>query len=314
MGTQVALFGGSALPAFAQKRELSDFAKSLAGGGGGVDRISIAAGVFRLVVGGKEVAQIEERYLDVVIINAAPKNNRVWYAKKFDPESPGAPDCWSADGDTPSPDAASPQASRCADCPQNVKGSGEGDSRACRFQRRVAVVLAHGKQAVDEEGAPTLNHGGHGPLQIVVPAKSLFGQGENDNRPLQEYARYLAAIKVDPDMLVTRMRFDTKADSPKLWFKPMRWLTDEEYAQVKEMGASEEAARAVTVEFGEHRTETPTPALPGTKPTAKAKPAPAADDDDDEDAAPPVKKGGAKAETAATKTSLAQAVSDWDDD
>lgn len=77
MGTQVALFGGSTLPAFAQNRELSETAKALAGSGAGSDRISIKGGVFRLVVGGKEVAQIEARYMDVVIVKAAssPRNS-----------------------------------------------------------------------------------------------------------------------------------------------------------------------------------------------------------------------------------------------
>ena len=77
MGNEVALFGGSKLPAFARNREPSEIAKNLMGSAQGSDRISIKGGTFRLVIGGKEVAQIEERYLDVVIVNAAPKVNRV---------------------------------------------------------------------------------------------------------------------------------------------------------------------------------------------------------------------------------------------
>ena len=73
--SNVAVFNPSQVPAFAKKRgQLSAVAKALAGGvGGGGKRISIKGGVFRLVAGGKEVAAIEERYLDVVIVNAAPK-------------------------------------------------------------------------------------------------------------------------------------------------------------------------------------------------------------------------------------------------
>ena len=382
MGTQVALFGGSKLPAFAQNRELSDTAKALVGSGSGSDRISIKGGVFRLVVGGKEIAQIEERYLDVVIVKAAPKVNRVWYAKKYDGDSTASPDCWSADGDAPSPDAGSPQAERCADCAQNIAGSGEGNSRACRYQQRIAVLLANGKVEFDDEDKPTLNHGDHGPLQLTVPAASLFGKAEGENRPLQEYARYLVAQKIDPSMVVTRIKFDTAAESPKLWFKPMRWLSEVEFAQATETASSPEAASAVEVTFGKAESAGPAPEMAGKRPTgkavkpapaddddappakpakakpapaddddappakpAKAKPAPADDDDappakpakakpapadddappakpakakpapaaDDDDDAPPAKRGSEKA-APATKTSLAQAVSDWDDD
>ena len=108
-----------------QRGELSAMAKALAGGGGGGGkRISIKGGVFRLVAGGKEVAAIDERYLDVVLVNAAPKVSRVFYMKKYDANEVAAPDCWSADGVTPSPDSENKQASRCDECAQNIAGSG----------------------------------------------------------------------------------------------------------------------------------------------------------------------------------------------
>lgn len=330
MGNEVALFGGSKLPAFARNREPSEIAKNLMGSAQGSDRISIKGGTFRLVIGGKEVAQIEERYLDVVIVNAAPKVNRVFYMGKYDPEKQAAPDCWSADGETPSPEAAKPQAKRCVDCENNVKGSGEGGSRACRYQQRIAVVLAHGKAIEDEEGNPTLNHGEHGPLQLTVPAASLFGQAEGDNRPLQGYARSIVAQKADPSMLVTRMKFDTSAESPKLFFKPMRWLTDDEFEKVQEFAASPEAERAVEVSFGKPEPEgTP---VEGERPKAKAKPAPADDDDDeppakpaakkakaapaadDDDDEPPAKRKETEAKpSAGVKKNAADLVNEWDD-
>ena len=323
MGTVVALFGGSKLPGFARGREPSETAKALMGSAQGSDRISIEAGVFRLVIGGKEVAQIEERYLDVVIVKAAPKVNRVWYAGKYDPDKTSAPDCWSADGEIPSAEAAKPQAKRCVDCEKNVKGSGEGDSRACRYQQRIAVVLAHGKAIEDEEGNPTLNHGDHGVLQLTVPAASLFGKAEGDNRPLQEYARFVVAQKADPSMLVTRIRFDTAASSPKLFFKPMRWLTDDEFAKVEEFAASPEAERAVEVSFGKPEPEGEP--VEGERPKSKAKPAPAAADDDDEPPAKPAAKTKAKPAPAdddedekpakpAAKTKAKPAPADDDDD
>ena len=79
--SNVALFNPSQVPAHVKARgELSAIAKALAGGGGaaGGKRVSIKGGVFRLISGGKEVAAIEERYLDVVVVNAAPNVSRVF--------------------------------------------------------------------------------------------------------------------------------------------------------------------------------------------------------------------------------------------
>ena len=200
--SNVTIFNQDAVPAFVKNRTgLSAVAKALAGGGGtdGGKRISIKGGVFRLYSAGKEVAAIEERYLDVVIVAAAPKIGRVFYMKSYDGEA-NAPDCWSADGEKPSADASNKQAATCADCAQNVAGSGQGNSRACRYQQRVAVVLAN-----DMEGDV---------LQLTLPAKSIFGKEEGDNRPLQAYARFLLAQTpnpVDPSEVVTRLKFDTKS-------------------------------------------------------------------------------------------------------
>jgi hypothetical protein len=141
-------------------------AKALAGGGGGGKRVSIKGGVFRLVNNGKEITAIDDRHLDVVLVKAAPKVARVFYAKAYDSESVSGPDCWSPDGDKPSADAANKQASRCAECPKNIAGSGQGQSRACRYQQRVAVVLE--------------NDMGGNVMQLALPATSIFGKAEGD--------------------------------------------------------------------------------------------------------------------------------------
>lgn len=319
--SNVALFSGAAVPAFAKKGELSALAKSLAGSaGGGGKRISIKGGVFRLMVDGKEVAAIDERFLDVVVVNAAPKIGRTFYMKAYDGDAPSGLDCWSADGEKPDATAATPQATNCASCPQNVKGSGQGESRACRFSQRLAVVLAN-----DVDGDV---------MQLQLPATSIFGKEEGENRPLQAYARYLAAQGVSPETLVTRMKFDTKSESPKLFFKPMRWLSEEEYASAVEQGKTEDAKRAVTMTVAQTDKVEPMK-LEGTKPTPKAAapaPAPA---EEEEPPAPAPKRGRppkAKAEepaeeetaeptvrkeekaTPAAKSSLAKLAADWDDE
>jgi len=306
--SNVALFSPSNVPAFAKKQELSALAKSLAGGGaGGGKRVSIKGGVFRLLVDGKEIAAIEERYLDVVLVNAAPKIGRTFYMKQYDGDTPSAPDCWSADGEKPDATAANPQASNCASCPQNAKGSGQGDSRACRFSQRLAVVLAN-----DIEGDV---------LMLQAPAASIFGKAEGENMPLQAYARFLAAQSVSPETVVTRMKFDTKAESPKLFFKAMRWLTEEEYAIAVEKGQSPEAKQAITMTVAQ-MDKVPAPmALEGTPPKAAMKPAPtpapapepapapAAVDDGDE-APPPAPRRGRPPKAVVEARKAAEAVAE----
>jgi hypothetical protein len=155
-------------------------------------------------------------------------------------------------------------------------------------------------------------------MQLPLPATSIFGKEDGENRPLQAYARWLAAQTVNPNMVVTRMKFDTKAESPKLFFKAMRWLTEEEYATVGDQGETPEATKAITMNVAQvdkvkaplelegqapKGKAKPAPAVeeedeaPAPKPKAKAKPAPV-EVDEDEDDEPPAPKPKAKAKPA----------------
>jgi len=294
---ELANFNPSQLPAFAKKAELSSLAKSLAGGTGyGGKRISIKGGVFRLMADGKEITSIDDRHLDVVIVNAAPKISRTFYAGTYEEGSTKGPDCWSADGETPDKSVESPQGSNCASCPMNVKGSGQGESKACRFSQRLAVVLAN-----DVQGDV---------MQLNLAATSIFGKEEGDKRPLQAYARYLAAQNINPETLVTRLRFDTKAAVPKLFFQPVRWLEDDEYAIAVKKGETAEAKQAVTMSVPKS-TDKPLQ-LEGAKPKAKAAPAEVDDSVDEPEVRKPAPKSSA---VPAKKTgSLAATVEEWDDE
>jgi hypothetical protein len=325
--SDIAIFGGNKVPAFVKKAELSAIAKALAGGAGqSGKRVSIKGGVFRLVHDGKEVAQIEDRHLDVVIVNAAPKVSRIFYAKKWDGDTSTAPDCWSSDGNVPDKNVTAPQGQNCADCEQNIKGSGNGDMKACRYQQRLAVVLAS-----DVDGDV---------LQLSLPATSIFGKEVNGKYPLQAYARFLAAQSISPEMVVTEMRFDTSVESPKLVFKPKRWLTDDEYVTVQEKGQSPEAVKAVEFNVGTpaapsalalegkrpaktkpvselyEEEEAAAEEAPAPKPRAAAKKAApkveeAADEEGEE---PVVRKPAAKTTSVPAKTGLADIAAAWDDE
>ena len=278
------------LPAHLQSLELDDTTKALMGsGGGGSKRISIEGGVWRLLVNGKEIAQKEERNLNVVIVAASSKVARTYYAGTYKKGVSAPPDCWSANGDYPDKSVEAPQATGCANCPQNIKGSGQGDGRACRFSQRIAVVLD--------------NDIGGDVFQLVLPSTSIFGEGEAGKWPLQMYAKMIGAKGVPITAVVTEMRFDTASSTPKITFKPVRFLESNEIQTAINQGKSTEAIKAITMTVAKAKDDAP--ALEAPKAEIKAKPA--------ELEAEPVKRT-TKKEEPTPKKDLAKVLSDWDDE
>lgn len=300
--SNVTVFNASKAPSFAKARGLSTIAKSLTGGGTASGKnISIKGGVFRLISDGKEIAAIDDRHLDVVVVAAAPKVGRTFYMGKYEEGKTTSPTCWSADGDKPDASVQEKQHSNCADCPQNIQGSGEGTSRACRFSQRIAVVLAN-----DVEGSP---------LALSLPATSVFGKEVNGDMPLQAYARWLAAQNINPEEVVTRLRFDTKAAVPKLYFKTMRWLTDEEFASVTTHMEAPTTQKLVVMSFSAQQQVT-VPAVPqieGTRPKAAAKKKAEVVEDAGDDE-PEVRKEPAPTNAVPKKSGIAATVDAWDTD
>lgn len=280
------------LPAHLQALELDDTTKALMGsGGGGSKRISIEGGVWRLLVNGKEIAQKEERNLNVVIVAASSKVARTYYAGTYKKGVSAPPDCWSANGDYPDKSVENPQATGCANCPQNIKGSGQGDGRACRFSQRIAVVLD--------------NDIGGDVFQLVLPSTSIFGEGEAGKWPLQMYAKMIGAKGVPITAVVTEMRFDTASSTPKITFKPVRFLESNEIATAIDQGKSTEAIKAITMTVAKAKDDAP--ALEAPKAEIKAKPAELVEE------AEPTKRVAKKEEPAAKKD-LSKILSDWDDE
>ena len=319
--SNLATFNPSKVPTFARNNVLSDNARALAGSAtvGGGKRVSIRGGVFRLLSEGKEVAKIDERHLDVIIVKAAPKVSRQFYAAAYNPDAAAAaPDCTSSDGETPDKSAKAPQAASCATCPQNQAGSGNGNSRACKYQHKLAVVLES-----DPEGDV---------MQLILPAGSIFGKADGDKRPLQAYARYLASQNppINPEQIVTRMKFDTSVESPTLVFQPARWLTDDEYDVSMSQGKTSDAERAIGGSAAATDGAAPIKlaGAPPAKvkaavveedeapaPKAKAKAKPKAEVVEDDESEPEVRKAAPVASAVPVKSSkLASIVSDWDDE
>ena len=65
----------------ATNREVSELSKALAGANTNTSRrITMAKGVFRRIVNGKEAGKVKDGFINVIIINALPKVSRQFYA------------------------------------------------------------------------------------------------------------------------------------------------------------------------------------------------------------------------------------------
>jgi hypothetical protein len=277
------------VPAYLKRAGMDDLTKSLAGNTG-LKRISIRGGVFRMMVNGEEIAKNEGRAMNVVIVNGGRNIARQFYAGKYVAGESSAPDCWSNDGNAPDASVEEPQAKTCEGCPQNIKGSGQGDSRACRFQQRLAVLLAD-----DIDGDV---------FQLVLPSKSIFGRGDLDKMPFQQYAKYVGAQGKSINTLVTELRLDSDSDTPKLTFKPVKYLSEQEWEVAKEKGDSP-AARSAVMQ------------TPAATDGAKVKPAMKAaviEKVEAEEVPEPVKRASKKNAEPAPKKDFKDVISSWTDD
>jgi len=277
--------------------------KTIAGSGGsssGGRRISIKGKAFRQVVNGEEIHVSEDRVLDVILVNAAPVS-RQYYQGAYDPKAQAVPPtCWSSN--TQAPDTSVPedqrQSDKCGTCPNNIKGSGQGDSRACRYSQRVAVMLDG-----DIEKREV--------YQLQLPATSVFGDGKDGKAGLQAYGKFLAANNVHAISVVTRMKFDVASEQPKLSFSAVRPLDQEELETALEMRDSKESKDAITLTVGAFDGARK-PQAPAAPDVPKKKAAPVVEEEDDEEpVVRPSKKVAAAKETPAA--GLDDLIDEWDD-
>lgn len=290
--------GGNSLVSSDLFKSLQDVDDNLSGGSRGNQnrRISLRGGRFRQLVGGEQINVKSDGFLNVVIVNAA-KLSRTYYKGAYDAENPAAPTCWSPDTQKPSSGVPKDQmqASRCMECPQNIKGSGQGDSKACRFSQRLAVCLEGDMENV---------------YQLSLPATSIFGEAKDGKMGMQAYAKHLKAHKTPSIAVVTTMSFDENSDTPKLFFKAARPLSEEELEQAVAIRDSDEAIQAITLTVSQTD-------------GVQARGGEVKDDEVDiydlpkSEPEPQPKKVAKKKEVAAPSDSaddLASIVDDWDDD
>ncbi|MGF6599775.1 hypothetical protein P3T23_004509 [Paraburkholderia sp. GAS448] len=194
------------------------------GGGlsGGINRLSIRSSRFRFYRGGTEVYVHPERTLKVVIIAASPSVSRIWFKTPYGQVEGARPTCWSRDGVAPeAPLEQIPQIETnrgwrpvhsCAECPNNIKGSGQNGGRACQFKKRIVIVSPD-----DIEGEA---------WAFDINAMSLFGESDpaSNLRSLKDYVQYLASPRggfphgIPPHAIVTQLTFDEKPAVPVVRF------------------------------------------------------------------------------------------------
>ncbi len=212
--------------------ELDDDTLAVAGSGNNNKRISIKGGVFRKIVGGKEVGSIEDRHMNIVFVKMAHTPSRGYYAQGYVEGAKVSPVCWSSDAKVPDADVKKPQAPSCDKCPWSVKGTGQnGQGTACRLSWRTAVVLPS-----DPSGDV---------MQLVLPAASVFGDEEQGRWPFRAYIQMLANRNVAAGRVVTKMSFDTKAPAPRVLFTPVAPVPVEDLPTIKEQGTTLSAENAV---------------------------------------------------------------------
>ena len=278
------------------RKELSDLTKSMISSNTTRRIQTNTNGTFKRLVNGEQIGNAVRGELNVIIVGALGKVSRTFYAGKYDPNAKATlPDCWSNLGDRPEAAASNKQASNCADCPQNVKGSGQNGGRACRFQRRIAVLL---------EGDSTGDV-----YQFNVPAKSLFGQGRGNVHPFESYVKYLAANGESVEGVVTNISYDLNADSMELLFTPQRNISDEEYLLVQDAQKRPETMEYTKLVVAQVDGVTEKPKTSAPKSVVRS-----SEPDEDEVPVAPVKRAVKKEEAPPQKQSLASAIDDWGDD
>ena len=235
MSTDLSAFKGNSLISSDLFEQLMRVNKTLAGGGGGGGsrRISIKGGRFREIVNGEQLHVNSSGSMNIIVLSTS-KIGRTYFEGAYDPDSTNGPTCWSQDSEKP--DAAVPAESRkataCRDCSMNIKGSGQGEGRACRFNVRLAIALEGSLDKV---------------YQLQLPATSLFGEAKEGKMGMQAYAKFLDANDMPIIGLVTTMYFDENSETPKLYFKPARPLNDEELRAVLALAEHPDVTKATTL-------------------------------------------------------------------
>ena len=192
--------------------------------------------------------------LRVVLVKANKHVSKTFYKSGYSDGDNAPPACWSFDGVKPDASVQAPCATSCAACPNNRIGSKISESgsrvKACPDVRRVALL---------EPKTGTL-------MLLRLPYTSM--------KSLADFAVDLSrnSPPVNYNEVLTEISFDIKEAFPKVVFKPVRWLSEEEAAQVQEALEGPQVQEILGGGASEFAHEEHAPA-PAPAPIAGARPA-----------------------------------------
>lgn len=287
------------------RRESRRMDRMSSGGNNTMRRIQLSNGrTFKRVVNGEQIGKAAHDMLDVIIVDWLAKPSRKFYATAYDKEAKATlPDCWSNDGIVPEAGAKNRQHTTCNGCPKDIKGSAPNNKKACRYERRLAVLVA---------GDPSGDV-----YQIAIPGMSIFSDNDGNVYGFEGYMKFLLASNEALDTVVTRLIYDPEADTAKIGFKPIRHLTEMEAGLVDAAQDNPETEKYTKLTVGAVDGATaPAPKLALAAAPTVAPADPFADDDDDDDVveAAPVKRAAKPKAAAEAKPELAAVLSDFLDD
>ncbi len=306
MANEVTLFQGGSMPAHVAEAQANTNIVPRST----VNALTFEGKVWTINLEGKKTkltktnADGEEENVQIftgILLDYTKDRGREYYAGKYDPKKPAAPDCWSEDGKKPHDNV--PVNARvsltCAACQNSKKNSAMTDAGkgtvACSQFRKIALV-------------PAARLGGFPPLRLRIKITSDYDKDGQDKHPnwygFQQYLDFLVANGVRfTGSLPTKIKFDNTVAYPKLLFAPGKaWLEPDALEQVKEMAMSEAVKDllAATYAPGEGGTKplpeddgeetevaAAVPAQVAPKKKAKPAPAPEAEEEEEEEAPAP---------------------------
>lgn len=157
---------------------------------------------------------------EAVLVKSNPFLTKQFYESGYTEGDSAAPDCFSINGKEPDPSSPKLQHTNCAACPQNaftkINEKTGKKTKACQDNRKMAVLPAD----------DLVNELFGGPMLLRIPAASL--------KDLAMFGDTLKARGFSYNSVRVRIGFDLTVSYPKLVFKAIRPLSDEEADQVLE--------------------------------------------------------------------------------
>lgn len=180
--------------------------------------------------------------LEVILVKASHALSKNYYPSGYVEGANEQPACWSTNGIAPDASAPSRQNGVCATCQWNVFGSRTTENgkkaKACSDSKRIAVVPLGD---IDNELFG-------GAMLLRVPAASLVD--------MANYGKRMGSAGYPTFAIATRIGFDTKEAYPKLTFKEIRALSDQEVAKIMELRENAQVGRILS-EATENMSEAP---------------------------------------------------------